>query len=171
MIGLVVTLSPSRNAEEPDITPETEPSAFCFHLVSLGTPLGAREAAFFTGAFLAGAFFFVGAFFATGAGLLIFGICNVGDLGAGEGFGLLIFGICKVGDLGAGAGFGLLSFGSWKVGDLGAGAGAGFLAFGICEVGDFLGNGFVGDFFAGVGFSVVSPPPKIPNKENVAFGV
>ena len=42
-IGDVVTNSPCLNDDEPDMLPEIDPSTFCFHLDSTGTPFGALD--------------------------------------------------------------------------------------------------------------------------------
>eukprot|EP00957_Ditylum_brightwellii_P033104 2509568-Ditylum_brightwellii.AAC.1 len=42
-MGDVVTASPSLKLGDPEIKPDIDPSRFCFHLLIVGTPLGAAE--------------------------------------------------------------------------------------------------------------------------------
>ncbi len=48
--GDVVIASPSLNALEPVMIPDTEPSRFCFHLERTGTPFGTSAALGLVGA-------------------------------------------------------------------------------------------------------------------------
>ena len=72
VIGLVVILSPSSKAGDPEIKPVILPSRFCFQLTTEGTPAGA----------LAGAFFGAGLAFGLGLGL---GLAAAAFLAAGGG--------------------------------------------------------------------------------------